>query len=239
VRPHHKLPDPVRPGGAGDGLVRRAAKQESASAHPSFAGSDKRPPHLLLRGITDRSTDLVVNPRQHIALRVERNRRLEDMRDEQQGSALLTQGHGPPEGGSRCRREIRRKQDLLRHRFSSVYGSIRRDARHPAIDAFGSKRAAGCQAFPPTYGPDSHVTRARTAVFILKALHGGSYVPPHCAGIFADVACPDRFAADWIEDFCNSGVTAGCGAAPLRYCPDSPVSRGQTAVFIARAFALP
>ena len=97
----------------------------------------------------------------------------------------------------------------------------------------------GCQSFPPAYCPDAHVTRAQMAVFILKALHGGNYVPPACAGIFGDVACPGGFAADWIEDLYNSGVTAGCSTAPLLYCPESPVGRGQMAVFIVRAFGLP
>ena len=97
----------------------------------------------------------------------------------------------------------------------------------------------GCQQFPPAYCPDSHVTRAQMAVFILKALHGGSYIPPGCAGIFDDVACPGAFAADWIEDLYNSGVTGGCSTAPLLYCPDGPVSRGQMAVLIVRAFGLP
>ena len=46
----------------------------------------------------------------------------------------------------------------------------------------------GCQQSPPAYCPDAHVTRAQMAVFILKALHGGNYVPPACAGIFGDVA---------------------------------------------------
>ena len=98
---------------------------------------------------------------------------------------------------------------------------------------------SGCHDFPPAYCPDALVTRAQTAVFILKTLHGSNYVPPPCTGIFADVACPGAFAADWIEDLYNSGVTAGCSTAPLKYCPDGPVSRGQMAVFIVRAFALP
>ena len=97
----------------------------------------------------------------------------------------------------------------------------------------------GCQQSPPAYCPDAHVTRAQMAVFILKALHGGSYTPPACTGIFEDVACPGAFAADWIEDLYNSGVTGGCSTAPLLYCPDGPVSRGQMAVLIVRAFGLP
>ena len=36
----------------------------------------------------------------------------------------------------------------------------------------------------------------------------------------------------------SEGVTAGCRTDPLRYCPDSPVTRGQMASFLVRAFDL-
>jgi hypothetical protein len=99
--------------------------------------------------------------------------------------------------------------------------------------------SVGCRQFPPMYCPDAHLTRAQMAVFILKTLHGSTYTPPPCQGISGDVACPAAFAADWIEDLYNAGVTAGCSPAPLLYCPDGPVSRGQMAVFMVRAFGLP
>ncbi len=41
-----------------------------------------------------------------------------------------------------------------------------------------------------TYGRDDPVTRAQMAVFLLRARHGSSYVPPTCAGVFSDVSCP-------------------------------------------------
>jgi hypothetical protein len=31
------------------------------------------------------------------------------------------------------------------------------------------------------------------------------------------------------------GITSGCAVAPLRYCPDASVTRGQMAVFLVRA----
>jgi len=99
--------------------------------------------------------------------------------------------------------------------------------------------SSGCQQFPPMYCPGANVTRAQMAVFLLKTLHGSSYVPPACTGIFQDVACPGAFAVDWIEDLYNSEITAGCSVAPPLYCPDGPVSRGQMAVFVVRAFGLP
>ncbi len=61
------------------------------------------------------------------------------------------------------------------------------------------------------------------------------YLPPACTGIFADVACPGGFAVNWIEQFYNNQITAGCATNPLRYCPDSAVTRAEMAVFVEKA----
>jgi CSLREA domain-containing protein len=86
-----------------------------------------------------------------------------------------------------------------------------------------------CPAFP--------VTRQQMAVFLLKTVHGPSYVPPACTGIFGDVECPSTFA-DWIEELHATGITGGCQTSPLLYCPTSPVNRGQMAVFLTKTFNL-
>jgi hypothetical protein len=75
------------------------------------------------------------------------------------------------------------------------------------------------------------------AVFLLRTLEGSGYTPPTCAGAFEDVACPSLFA-DWIEELYNRGVTGGCSASPLLYCPTNPVTRGQMAPFLVKTFAL-
>jgi serine protease AprX len=90
---------------------------------------------------------------------------------------------------------------------------------------------AGCGG--GDYCPDSPVTRAQMAVFLLKAKQGSAFVPPACAGLFADVACPGGFAVDWIEELFNEGITSGCSGND--YCPDSPVTRAQMAVLLLKA----
>jgi hypothetical protein len=85
------------------------------------------------------------------------------------------------------------------------------------------------------YCPANPVTRQQMAVFLLKAKYGSTYVPPACAGIFGDVPCPSQFA-DWIEDLSNQGITGGCGGG--NYCPTSPNTRGQMAVFLVKTFRL-
>jgi hypothetical protein len=87
------------------------------------------------------------------------------------------------------------------------------------------------------YCPDSAVTRAQMAVFLLKTHLGSSYTPPGATGIFGDVPV-GSFAADWIEDLYHRSITGGCSASPLLYCPDHPNTRGQMATFLTKTFAL-
>ncbi len=103
------------------------------------------------------------------------------------------------------------------------------------IEQFAAEEiSAGCG--DGNYCPGGSVTRAQVAVFILKYEHGSAYVPPLCAGIFGDVACPSQFA-NWIEQFAAEKITVGCGDG--NYCPDIPTTRGQMAVFLTRALTLP
>jgi hypothetical protein len=86
------------------------------------------------------------------------------------------------------------------------------------------------------YCPTNPIRRDQMAVFLLKAEHGPSYVPPPCDGDFADVPCPSPFA-DWIEQLAAEGITGGCGGG--NYCPQNTVTRGQMAAFLVKAFTLP
>jgi hypothetical protein len=85
------------------------------------------------------------------------------------------------------------------------------------------------------YCPNNPVTRAQMAVFLLKAEHGSGYIPPACTGIFTDVPCPSQYA-NWIEELAAEGITGGCGGG--NYCPNSPNTRGQMAVFLVKTFGL-
>jgi hypothetical protein len=84
--------------------------------------------------------------------------------------------------------------------------------------------------------PESNVTRAQMAVFLLKSIHGTGYVPPAASGVFSDVPT-SHWAAKWIEQLASEGITSGCGGG--NYCPESNVTRAEMAVFLVRAFNLP
>ena len=100
-------------------------------------------------------------------------------------------------------------------------------------DLAGTGISAGCGG--SYYCPNAPVTRAQMAVFLLKAKHGSSWVPPAATGVFADVPMSSPYAP-WIEALASEGITAGCGGA--NYCPGSPNTRAQMAAFITATFGL-
>ncbi len=58
---------------------------------------------------------------------------------------------------------------------------------------------------------------------------------PPASPDFTDVPASHPFY-QFIEALYASGITGGCGGG--KYCPDSPVTRGQMAVFLAKALGL-
>ena len=61
--------------------------------------------------------------------------------------------------------------------------------------------------------------------------------PAPAQATFNDVPTNHPFF-QFIEALYASGITAGCQAMPPLYCPDSPLTRGQMAVFLAKALGL-
>lgn len=83
------------------------------------------------------------------------------------------------------------------------------------------------------YCLNNQIPRSQMAVFLLKSKFGFDHVPPPATGaIFTDVGVGD-FAAAWIEELYNLGVTGGCGDG--LFCPNDPVTRAQMAVFLLKA----
>jgi Zn-dependent metalloprotease len=98
----------------------------------------------------------------------------------------------------------------------------------------------GCSASPPLYCPGSSVTRAQMAIFLERGMHWPTpFTPPPASGtVFNDVPA-SHWAVAWIEQLAADGITGGCSASPPMYCPESPVTRAQMAVFLVRTFNLP
>jgi len=82
------------------------------------------------------------------------------------------------------------------------------------------------------YGVDMPVSRQQMAVYVLKSKLGHCYTPPPCTvQIFGDMPCDSPFTP-WVNVLSELGITAGCGGG--NYCPLSPVSRQQMAVYMLK-----
>jgi hypothetical protein len=68
-----------------------------------------------------------------------------------------------------------------------------------------------------------------------KLLYRLQVSPAPASATFNDVPTSHPFFR-YVEALADSGITAGCGNN--NYCPDTPVSRGQMAVFLAKALGL-
>ena len=98
----------------------------------------------------------------------------------------------------------------------------------------------GCATNPLRYCPENQVTRAEMAVFVLRSTKGGSYQPPSATGYFADLPVAGKeWMEAWVDEYYREGITTGCATNPLRYCPENPVTRGEMATFIDRAYSFP
>ncbi len=97
---------------------------------------------------------------------------------------------------------------------------------------YNSGITTGCNT--GLYCPEAPVTRAQMAVFLIRATHGVSFVPPAPTGIFTDVPTT-AWAANYIEQLYADGITTGCNPALMLYCPADSVTRAQMAAFLLRA----
>ena len=66
------------------------------------------------------------------------------------------------------------------------------------------------------------VTKEQLAQILLKAKYGSLHYPlPATGSVFTDVGV-NTFAADWIEDLANKGITEGCDAN--NFCPKEAIT---------------
>ncbi len=94
--------------------------------------------------------------------------------------------------------------------------------------------ATGCGG--GKFCPRSPLTRAQMAVLLLRTNEGPGYLPPAATGtVFSDVSA-GAFAAAWIEELADRGLTSGCGSG--KFCPGASVTRAQLATFLVNTFSL-
>ncbi len=84
------------------------------------------------------------------------------------------------------------------------------------------------------FNPGGVVTRADMAVMMIASFPDINAVDEP-EGLFNDVTDADPEVVRAVEGMYHTGVTKGCSAEPLNYCPDQPVTRAQMASFFVRA----
>jgi pectate lyase len=91
---------------------------------------------------------------------------------------------------------------------------------------------AGCLTNPLRFCPNQTMTRAESAVFMLRGQFGSDYSPPAAPwDTFADNWSPGTWAEKWAEGMWQEGMTAGCLTDPLRFCPWDLLPRVQAVIF--------
>jgi hypothetical protein len=92
----------------------------------------------------------------------------------------------------------------------------------------------GCATNPLKFCPDQIMNRGQAAVFMLRGNFGTTYVPPVPTHIFQDDWTKGTWAEPWAEGMRNEGLSAGCLANPLKYCPWDQIPREQAVIFALR-----
>ena len=142
------------------------------------------------------------------------------------GLAHHLDGHADPRS-RRCRSTSRSSSTTCRRAASPGTSSMARRER-------ASCRAARRRRRRSTSAPTEVVTRRSMAGFIERAVHGALTPPPVYLNGFQDVVA-GSFNANYIQGLVDDAITAGCSVSPPLYCPDTPVTRAQMAVFMWKA----
>jgi hypothetical protein len=106
---------------------------------------------------------------------------------------------------------------------------------HDYIEAlYQAGYTAGCSTDPLMYCPEQVMNRGMSAVFMLRGHLGVDYVPPPepWDTFTDDWSLSDiSWAEKWAEGMWVEGLTAGCLADPLMYCPRRELPRVEASVF--------
>jgi hypothetical protein len=99
---------------------------------------------------------------------------------------------------------------------------------------YQSNYTDGCSREPLIYCPERGMTRAESAVFMERAIHGVEEIPGDpLTETFSDVSLSEWYAK-WVEALWVDGLTAGCRIDPMSFCPLSEHTRAEGAVFSLR-----
>ncbi|MBI3161354.1 MAG: CSLREA domain-containing protein [Chloroflexi bacterium] len=92
---------------------------------------------------------------------------------------------------------------------------------------------AGCTATPLAFCPDTILDRAQSAVFMLRGVKGAAYLPP--PGPWTNFVNESWVGFEWANGWADAmyveGLTSGCQASPLKFCPANQLPRVEASIF--------
>ena len=120
---------------------------------------------------------------------------------------------------------------------SEGFSDVTEGVHKPAIDALAERGVfEGTLCGEDMFCPGEPIKRSEMAVWLIRAL-GDEELPAAGTTRFGGVDA-DAWWAPHVERLAELEITVGCSSEPLSYCPQRPVSRGQMATFLVRAFDL-
>ena len=103
-----------------------------------------------------------------------------------------------------------------------------------ALDSLGMLEGTECGT--GRFCPDESIGRWVMAVWLVRAVDHLDEPGPG-PGRFTDVD-GEAWWSGYPERLAELGISQGCGRNPPRFCPSGPVTRGEMATFLTRAFGL-
>ena len=115
-----------------------------------------------------------------------------------------------------------------------VDGSVHQGAVMALVE-MGAVEGTGCSS--DRFCPNEPILRWMMAVWMVRVVDGGD--PDAPSAVRFDDVDPDAWWTGHVERLAELGITNGCAVEPpARFCGDEPVTRGQMAAFLTRAFQL-
>ncbi len=92
---------------------------------------------------------------------------------------------------------------------------------------------AGCSTSPLRFCPDTILDRAQSAVFMLRGQLGSGYTPPPApwTNFVNESWVGFEWSQGWAEGMYIEGLTTGCQASPLKFCPANQLPRVEASIF--------
>jgi hypothetical protein len=143
-------------------------------------------------------------------------------------------GHGPQGDIIRVNNYVRLVRDAASSTTTTFTDVPATHELYKYIEAlYNAGYTAGCSSSPMMFCPDQVLDRAQSSVFMLRGAMGSTYAPPSAPwNTFTnDNWTGYEWAQGWAEGMYQEGLTAGCSASPLMFCPETQLSRVEASVF--------